>query len=178
MFTLPNLLSLLRFPLALVFLKHDIIYRSIALVVAMISDGLDGFLARRYKLSSRFGTILDPVMDRFFVFFLIGIFIKEGSLEYWEALSMACRDISVMVFGLYLVFSGRLSKYRFRAIWCGKVTTACQFVVFLAIILGYTIPPVTYSLFVVIGALALIELYINRTEHQIYLNNDQAKNDF
>ena len=158
MLTVPNLISALRLPLALVFLKQDILYRSIALILAMMTDGLDGFLARRYKQSSAFGTVLDPIMDRFFVFFLIGIFMNEGSLGIWEASTMVCRDFAVMLFG----FTGKLSSYRFRAIWCGKVTTFFQFLVFLGLTLGFAIPPFIYLLFIVLGGLALIELYLSK----------------
>jgi CDP-diacylglycerol---glycerol-3-phosphate 3-phosphatidyltransferase len=162
MFTIPNLLSALRFPLAFLFLKDDVVYRTIALILAMASDGLDGYLARRYKQSSAFGTLLDPIMDRFFVFFLIGIFMNEGSLGLWEVSTMVCRDFSVALFGFYLVFSGQLAGYRFRAIMCGKVTTAFQFLVFLGITLGYAIPPFVFSLFLILGFLALIELYLSK----------------
>lgn len=167
MFTIPNFLSSLRLPLALVFLKQDVLYRVIALVLAMVSDGLDGYLARKYKQSSPFGTVLDPLMDRFFVFFLIGVFINEGSLSFWEAGTMVCRDFSVMLFGFYLVFSDKLSSYRFRAIWCGKVTTFCQFLVFLAITTGFSIPPIMFSLFIVLGSLALLELYLSKEKNPV-----------
>ncbi len=168
MFTVPNLISTLRLPLALVFLKHDVMVRTVALVLAMITDGLDGFLARRYKQSSAFGTVLDPIMDRFFVFFLIGIFMSEGSLGIWEACTMICRDFSVLLFGLYLVFTGKLSSYRFRAIWCGKVTTFFQFLVFLGITLGIVIPPIIYLLFIVLGGLALVELYLSKESNPVH----------
>lgn len=170
MFTIPNLLSTLRLPLALVFLKQDVLYRVVALVLAMISDGLDGYLARKYKQSSAFGTVLDPMMDRFFVFFLIGIFINEGSLGIWEAGTLVCRDFAVMLFGFYLVFTGKLSSYRFRAIWCGKATTFCQFMVFLALTVGSTVPPIMFSFFIVLGCLALLELYLSKEQNPATLS--------
>lgn len=53
MFTLPNLISLTRLPLALVFLQENTFYRIAALILAMLSDALDGYYARRYDLSSQ-----------------------------------------------------------------------------------------------------------------------------
>lgn len=164
MLTLPNAISLLRLPLAFLFLKQDVTIRAIALILAMASDVLDGFLARRLQLSSRFGTLLDPLMDRFFVFFVIGILINEGSLGLWEASTMVCRDFSVMLFGFYLVFTGQLTRYRFKAIWCGKVATSFQFLVFLGITFNIMIPPFVYTLFILLGALALIELYLSKED--------------
>jgi len=166
LFTLPNLLSILRLPLALLFLKQDPSYRLSALSLAMISDGLDGFLARRYRLSSRVGTLLDPLMDRFFVFVVSYILMKEHQLALWQAGTLFCRDLAVLLFGLYLVCKGKLTTYRFRAIWCGKATTFLQFLVFFGIIWGIAIPHVFFSLFILLGILALLELYISKESLQ------------
>jgi len=168
MFTVPNLLSLLRFPLALLFLKEDMFYRLISLALAMISDGLDGFLARRYKQSSRVGTVLDPLMDRFFVFFVIGVLLSEHQLTLWQASTLLCRDFAVILFGFYLVMTDKLTTYRFRAIWCGKVTTFLQFLIFTGITLQYSIPTYFYALFVLLGVLALLELYLSKEDQRSF----------
>lgn len=162
MLTIPNFISFLRFPLAFLFLKQDVSIRAVALILAMLTDGLDGFLARRFQLSSRFGTLLDPLMDRFFVFFVIVVLLGEGTIGFWEVLALVCRDISVILFGFYLVFSGKLTRYRFKAIWCGKATTFLQFLVFLGLTLNIAIPPFTYTLFILLGLMALIELYLSK----------------
>lgn len=162
MLTVPNFLTILRLPLALLFLKQNVISRVAVILLAMITDGLDGFIARRYSLSSKIGTLLDPLMDRFFVFFLIGILLQEGSITLLQATTLLCRDFAVLLFGLYLVCKGQLTTYRFRAIWCGKVTTFFQFIVFLAITLGISIPSWSYIIFVLLGALALLELYLSK----------------
>jgi CDP-diacylglycerol--glycerol-3-phosphate 3-phosphatidyltransferase len=164
MFTIPNLLSLMRVPLAFLFLKQNLWYRSTAIILAMFTDGLDGYIARRFGSISRFGTLLDPIVDRFFVFFIIGTFLSENKLTLIDASALICRDFSVILFGLYLVLTGKLSKFRFRAIWCGKVTTSLQFLVLLAMTFHVQIPPFVYSIFVVLGFLALIELYLSKTD--------------
>ena len=164
MFTIPNLLSLLRIPLALLFLQQSVLYRGFAILLAMISDGLDGFIARRYNSISRFGTLLDPLVDRFFVFFIILMFISENRLTYIDACALICRDFAVLLFGFYLVLSGKLSRIRFRAIWCGKVTTSLQFLFLLAMTFEMPIPNYTYAVFIALGFLALIELYVSKTD--------------
>lgn len=154
----------MRVPLALLFLKQNIWTRGVAIILAMITDGLDGYIARRFGSISRFGTLLDPLMDRFFVFFIIGTFISENQLSYVDACALICRDFSVMLFGFYLVFTGKLPKFRFRAIWCGKVTTSLQFLVLLAMTFQLPIPEYTYIIFIVLGVLALLELYLSKTD--------------
>lgn len=162
MLTIPNFISFLRLPLAFLFLKQNVTIRLVAIILAMVTDGLDGFLARRYKLSSRFGTLLDPLMDRFFVFFVITVLVGEGAIGFWEVSTMVCRDISVILFGFYLVFSDQLTRYRFKAIWCGKVTTLLQFLVFLGLTLNIAIPPFIFTLFILLGLMALVELYLSK----------------
>ncbi len=159
---LPNFLSLLRLPLALLFIKQNIALRTFIILSAMATDGLDGFLARRYNKSSQFGALLDPLMDRFFIFTLIGLFYAEGRLGPFELMALLCRDMSVMLFGLYLLVTSQISTYRFRAIWCGKATTFFQFLVFLGLTLDVTIYPTAYLVFIFIGILALVELYISK----------------
>jgi phosphatidylglycerophosphate synthase len=154
----------MRIPLALLFLKQNIWYRSTAIILAMFTDGLDGYIARRFGSISRFGTLLDPLMDRFFVNFIIITFIMENRLTFFDASALICRDFSVILFGLYLVLTGKLSKFRFRAIWCGKVTTTLQFLVLLAMTFQLPVPSYIYGIFIVLGFLALIELYLSKTD--------------
>lgn len=159
MFNLPNLLSLSRIPLALLFLQSNPLFRALAIIAAMLTDGMDGFIARRSGQSTRLGTVLDPIMDKFFVFFVLATFIQESRLSLLEACLFICRDFSVVVYGCYLLLRGYLMRYRFRAIWCGKITTALQFTTLLVLTLNVSIPFFIYSLFIILGLLALFELY-------------------
>lgn len=159
MLTVPNLITLLRLPLALVFLQENILYRALALLLAMLSDALDGYVARRYGGTSRLGTLLDPLMDKFFVLFVLGIFYFEQRLSLWEAGTMLSRDFAVILFGFYLIGKGTLGTYQFRAIWCGKITTLLQFSVLLGLTFRLAIPSLAYLSFVFLGLLALRELY-------------------
>ncbi|MEX1012640.1 MAG: CDP-alcohol phosphatidyltransferase family protein [Waddliaceae bacterium] len=160
MLTIPNFISFLRLPLGLLFLTHDIYVRTVVVILALLSDGLDGFIARRYRQTSLFGTLLDPIMDRFFVVFAISILFYENKITYGESLTLFARDFSVMLYGFYLMIRGRLSRLHFRAIWIGKATTFLQFLVILALIFHVQIPNFIYILFVVLGFLALAELYL------------------
>lgn len=158
---LPNVLSFLRLPLAFLFLFEDSQYRALAIVFALITDGLDGFLARRYSLTSKLGTLLDPLTDKFFVLFALVVFISEGQLTLGEAITMGCRDIALLFFGLYLVGSGNLKKVHFRSIWCGKVSTCLQLMVLFGLTYHFYIPVYVYGSFMVLGVLAFFELYLS-----------------
>ena len=66
--TIPNLLTFLRMALIPVF--ASLLYYGftgwalIVFVIAGVSDGIDGFIARRLKQETELGTILDPIADK------------------------------------------------------------------------------------------------------------------
>lgn len=159
MFSLSNGISLLRAPLALFFLSHSIVLRLCAIVLAMITDGLDGFLARRRRSTTQLGAILDPAMDKVFVFVALGVLLYEGQFAPWQALAMVTRDVFLAVFGIYLKFSGKWQAYQFRSIRWGKATTALQFLVLILLSLNVTIPSAAFGVFILFGLLAFIELF-------------------
>jgi CDP-diacylglycerol---glycerol-3-phosphate 3-phosphatidyltransferase len=160
MFNPPNSLSLLRAPLALLFLYENSVIRIIAVILAMLTDFTDGYLARRYKYSSRFGAVLDPAMDKFFVFFVLGVFLVEKKLSPTQSILMISRDLFLCVFGLYLKIKGDWKSYKCKAVSWGKVTTAMQFAIIITLTLGFHIPSYTFLLFLAVGLLVFIELLI------------------
>ncbi len=161
---LPNLLSMARIPLALVFIIENPWVRCFAIAAAMLTDFLDGYLARRLGKMSRLGTVLDPVGDKFFVLFVFYILISEGKLTLFHALEMLSRDWAIIIFGLYVVGNGVWGPFKIRSFWCGKITTAFQFIVLIVLTLGLTVPAPMYAIFVALGLFSLPELW--------YLNKD------
>ena len=159
MLNLHNSLSFLRAPLAFLFLIENTTFRILAILLAMLTDSIDGYLARRFKAVSRFGAILDPAMDKFFVFFALTILVLEEKLMVWQALAMISRDFFLLLFGLYLSLTGHWENYRFTSIRWGKVTTALQFLVLIGLTLSLFFPGYFYGIFILFGLLAFIELW-------------------
>lgn len=158
MINLSNSLSFLRAPLALLFLAENATLRIVAILLAMITDSIDGYIARKYRSATQFGAILDPAMDKFFVFFALGVMMMEGRLEVWQACAMLSRDFFLCIFGIYLSLAGRWNAYQCKAIRWGKVTTALQFFVLIALTLKFHVAWYIFVLFVLFGILAFIEL--------------------
>jgi len=159
MLSLSNSLSFLRAPLAFLFLIDNVTLRIVAIVLAMLTDSIDGYLARRRKAVTRFGAILDPAMDKFFVLFTLSILFFEGKMQLWEGSAMISRDFFLCLFGLYLSLSGYWESYKLTAIRWGKVTTALQFLVLIGLTLGMTFPGYFYCIFILFGMLAFAELW-------------------
>jgi len=82
LFLLPNLITLSRLIVVILlftsFNPSDFNYFSLIVIIALIglSDSLDGIVARRYKLVSKLGIILDPFTDRV-VFLLLLLWINN-----------------------------------------------------------------------------------------------------
>lgn len=155
---LPNLISFLRAPLALLFIYDNTYLRLIVIFLAMITDGIDGYLARKYHSTSTTGAILDPIMDKFFVSAVLVVLFIEQQITGYEALAMLSRDFSLFVFALYIAMRNKWSSFQFQSIRWGKITTAMQFLVLSALTLGKQFSASLYVLFVVFGCLAFFEL--------------------
>jgi CDP-diacylglycerol--glycerol-3-phosphate 3-phosphatidyltransferase len=158
MLTLSNFLSLVRGPLAFLFLIENTALRIGAIILAMLTDSLDGYLARRYRTATRFGAILDPLMDKFFVVFILSILLSENRLQIWEGCAMISRDFFLIFFGIYLGLSGHWNAYQCKSIRWGKISTALQFFVLIGLTLQFPFPWYTYGVFILFGTLAFIEL--------------------
>jgi phosphatidylglycerophosphate synthase len=103
-------------------------------------------------------------MDRFFVSFLLIILLFERALSLPQAIALLSREIAVVLFGCYLIYKKRLTTYRFRAIWTGKITTFFQFIVLISITYGVKLADEWLIPFALLGILAMIELYTSRKE--------------
>jgi CDP-diacylglycerol--glycerol-3-phosphate 3-phosphatidyltransferase len=163
MLTASNSLSFIRAPLAFLFLQDNSTLRIVAILLAMITDSVDGYLARRSQSVSKFGAILDPTMDKFFVYFAMTVLFFEQKIAPWEMAAMLSRDFFLCLYGLLMATTGRWKSVVFRAIRWGKVTTALQFVVLIGLVLNISFPWYVYGSFMAMGWLAFLELFQART---------------
>jgi cardiolipin synthase (CMP-forming) len=101
-FTLPNLLSLLRLlgvPLFLWLMlgpEADLL-ALLVLVVSGVSDYLDGRLARLWGQVSRIGQLLDPLADRLYILATVIAFVLRDIIPWWLAAALISRDLVLAV---------------------------------------------------------------------------------
>ncbi len=99
-------------------------------VAASASDGLDGWIARRFNQRSKFGAFIDPLADKFLLITAI-VFLSafpwgtdDWRIPPWFAALVIARD-TLIVLGILLV--KRASReVRYAPHWTGKVCTATQ----------------------------------------------------
>lgn len=158
MLTASNSLSFIRAPLAFLFLQDNSTLRIIAIFLAMITDCIDGYLARKSRSVSRFGAILDPAMDKFFVYFAMIVFFLESKLAPLEMAMMLSRDFFLCLYGILMLAKGRWRLIVFRSIRWGKMTTSLQFMILILLTLNIYVPWYVFTSFAAMGALAFLEL--------------------
>jgi len=166
---IPNLISISRFFLAFLLFSESTGVRLCAILLGALTDFLDGFLARRFKWITPLGTVIDPLADKFFIGIGLIVFLRDGLLSLPEALLMLSRDGAVLLFALFLFGTGSLRQYSVRAIFWGKVSTALQLMVLVALLLGVLVPFWVYLLFGLFGVLSFYELY--QTKLSLKKNN-------
>ena len=99
--TLPNLISIFRIllvPVFLVFITNNRFLAGLMIfVLAGISDGADGLVARLFNQKSRLGSILDPLADKFL---LVAAFVALAGMNIiplWLTLLVITRDFLILL---------------------------------------------------------------------------------
>ncbi len=152
--TVPNLLTFLRMALIPVFASLLFYgYGGLALLVFLIagaSDGLDGFIARRFKQESELGTIIDPIADKLLMTSAFILLTMPNVLQpsrhlpipFWVTAAVIGRDILIVTVAAAI---NVMTGFRgFKPSWLGKAST---FVQVLAVGLVLLSPVVGYSFY-------------------------------
>jgi phosphatidylglycerophosphate synthase len=129
----PSLLSLCRVPLALVFVlvlaRPRVAFA--VLIVAALTDVLDGFIARRFGLETAMGAAIDPITDKVFVVTVVTSLVVQGNLCALDLLLLSTRELGELPLVVWSASSGRrlhhAPQYP-RASGLGKAATTLQFV--------------------------------------------------
>jgi cardiolipin synthase len=160
---LPNLICLLRivlvWPIVVSIAHADYPLTLVLFFVAAISDGLDGFLAKRFNWISELGKLLDPLADKLL---LIGVFLVAtwyGLIPRWLTIAAVGRDVAILLGSLaFHIFWG---PFNARPKISSKINTLLQLLYVLAIVAhaGYGLPPA--SLLDVLAWLTLATVLIS-----------------
>ncbi|MDF2575523.1 MAG: CDP-diacylglycerol--glycerol-3-phosphate 3-phosphatidyltransferase [Agromyces sp.] len=108
--TIPNVLSMLRLALVPVFLVLIVVGAYVAalvvLVVASLTDLLDGYLARRLRQVTRLGQLLDPAADRLYIFAALVGLAANGLVPWWIVVLIVARDVFLLALAVVLANHG------------------------------------------------------------------------
>lgn len=143
---IPNIITVFRFllvpPLVLLLLQEQFGLALLIFGVAGFSDGLDGFLAKRFNWASRLGALMDPLADKLL---LVSSFITLGWLQripLWLVCVVILRDLVIV--GGALVYNFRIERLEAAPSMVSKLNTVTQIVLVLAVLLSQVVTGVPY----------------------------------
>lgn len=106
---IPNLISMLRIlltlPIVWLLFEQQYALSLILFAVAGFSDGLDGFLAKRYGWQSYLGGLLDPLADKALLMSSFLVLGGQGLIPIWLVILVIFRDLTIVGGALYYNFS-------------------------------------------------------------------------
>ena len=94
--------------------------------LAAITDGFDGYLARRYNLITPLGAFLDPVADKLMVCAALVVLLSLGRVDEFVALVIIGREITVSALREWMAIVGAAASVAVN--WLGKLKTIMQMV--------------------------------------------------
>ncbi|TJX57987.1 MAG: CDP-alcohol phosphatidyltransferase family protein [Mesorhizobium sp.] len=135
--TIPNLITILRLVLVpavvLAMLQARWDWAFAGFVIAGVSDGVDGFVARRFNQQSTLGAYLDPMADKLL---LVSVFVVMGfigQLPLWLVVTMVSRDALIVC--AVLLSTVMAHPVEIKPFLVSKANTAIQ-IALAAVVLG------------------------------------------
>ena len=166
---LPNGISIFRIFLILpiLFLINARQYK-IALVffiVAVLSDIVDGYLAKKYDWRSHLGTFLDPLADKLLISSTFIILAYSGNIPFWLMSAVIFRDICIAFGALFYYFF--IESIRVKPTGISKLNTVLEslFVLFILSKLAYGLPGP--SIILLFGSAVLVTVVISGVDYII-----------
>jgi len=125
---IPNLITLLRLllvPVAVVMISAQAWgWAFAAFAVAGVSDGLDGYIARRFDMRSELGAYLDALADKALLMSMFVALAVANVMPVWIAILVVSRDL--MIVGAVIVSWVLDKPVQIRPLWISKLNTAAQ----------------------------------------------------
>ena len=134
---IPNALTMLRIlavPVVVVALLAEVpngdLVAGVVFALAALTDGLDGYIARRRDSVTTFGKLMDPLADQLLIVAALVSLVALDRLEAWIAMVIIARELAVTGLRAVAVEQGVVIS----ASWLGKVKTALQIAAVIALI--------------------------------------------
>jgi len=175
-FGLPNILTFSR----LFFLPVIVYYLSLGtksgdktaivfMLIACITDYLDGFAARKLNMRSVFGTMLDPFVDKMTVAVVMLTLASHKGLPYWFVFIVIGRDVSILCASLYVI---KMKRFVAVSNLLGKFTASSFAVVIILFTINVPVAKnVAMWISLILIPLSLIKYFISHKENIVKKSN-------
>ncbi len=159
--TIPNIITIFRLilvPLVILAILQGAWGAAFAMfVIAGVSDGVDGYIARRFDMRSEFGAMIDPLADKALLISLFVTLAVVGEIPTWIAVLVVFRDAMIL---MAFVVAGQLTRpMEVKPLMISKVNTALQ-IGYVALVLGLLAFGITAPLIVMLTMWAVAALTV------------------
>jgi CDP-diacylglycerol--glycerol-3-phosphate 3-phosphatidyltransferase len=96
-------------------------WAAVLFIVAIATDGVDGYLARRHHIVTDLGKLLDPIADKALTGCAFVVLSILGELPWWVTILVLVREVGITVHRLIVA-----SDHVVAAAWMGKLKTVAQ----------------------------------------------------
>lgn len=162
---LPNKLTLLRIILVPIFMTFLFLGKdypgytflaAITFSIAAMTDGLDGYLARKNKIITKFGKIVDPLADKLLITAALIAFVAMKEISAWAAIIIIGRELAVTGLRVIAASEGIVIS---ASKW-GKAKTILQITAIISVIVDPYIIKLPYNLaHILIWAAVVVTIY-------------------
>ena len=133
---IPNILTVLRMiavPVFIVFMLQEMIFAAIIVfLMAETTDVLDGFIARRFGLITKFGKIADPLADKMMQLAALFTFSVKDMIPRIIPWLVLFKELFMLISGLYLI----RKNFDMSSKWFGKLTSVVLFIAIMLVFIG------------------------------------------
>ena len=160
---LPNAISIMRImlilPILALFISGEFGWALTLFIIAGLSDGVDGYLAKKYGWNTRLGAFLDPAGDKLLVAWSFGTLAFLGYIPVWLAVIVILRDV-VIVAGSFM-YHYLVRRLEGEPTFISKLNTGLEFafLIFVMARAGFGWPDeITIT---IVGAAVLVTVVIS-----------------
>lgn len=133
---LPNIITCIRIALIPVFVTFYLTkYFKTAIAIlalVMLSDLVDGYIARKYNLQTRTGELLDPLADKLSIVMVCVCLFITGLVPIWFFIAIIAKELFMLCCGLLANFVFKKQSAVSKAKWYGKLATVSLYTVLCA----------------------------------------------
>lgn len=135
-FTIPNLLSILRIililPFSIYFLNDEYIMAAVMLILSGTTDMFDGMIARKFDQITKLGAMLDPIADKLTLAVVVICVGMKFKVVMPLVVILVVKEVSMLLAGVFLIIKHKTPP---ASKWYGKVATVVFYVSFSIIII-------------------------------------------
>jgi len=176
-FTIPNLLSLLRLlliPVIVILYVKAYHYASVALIVlSALTDIVDGWIARHFNMTSDFGKFLDPVADKLTQVAMLSCLVIRYPWSITLVGLLIVKEIFQFVYGLIVLKKTNVMN---SARWFGKVNTVILYAAMILLFLHPNIPEtIATAILIVCGLTMLCSMILYGRFFHLFIKHSESR---